>query len=424
MRDRAGDLVAVFAGAVLIRLGFGFHVQFLDGTGLAGVVVQLTLIALGLACFAAAVSHLPARRYAPDLAGMALAAVAMAWVVRLLVHPSGGIGTDAMLYSQYAVDLLLAGENPYAHSMRPAFERYGVEDMVGTELATGGRVETFSYPALSIWWFLPQRLLGIPNLNLTTVGVLVATLAYLSVEAPDEYALAPLAALFATPNLLNFAAGGIFDLLWVLPLLVAMKCWHEQRYVAASVLLGIASATKPQAWLVLPFLAVWLFRAAPTTQAFLKRARTCISWGLVAFLVPNLPFIVWDPLAWLASLDRAIGLFRPPMVQDGVGLVAISTHGPVAIPSGILTGLVVAVLAGLLGLYWRAWPDGRWLAWIAPTLLLFVHYRSMHNYFLFFVPVAFYVVLLQGREDQAGSRETEQPPESSTAQSTGGRPDA
>ena len=35
------------------------------------------------------------------------------------------LGTDGILYTRYSIDLLLKGENPYLHSMLPAYEKYG-----------------------------------------------------------------------------------------------------------------------------------------------------------------------------------------------------------------------------------------------------------------------------------------------------------
>lgn len=392
-----GRILAVIAAAVLFRLADQLYV-------FGGVIdrprVIISLFGIYLFSFVlltVAVVGIDITRWGTVLAGGAyLVALPGLYFAFFVNHDITSVGTDALLFSQYAVDLLLEGENPYANSMMPAFERYGLDHRFVTYQVDGTFVDSLSYPALSFLYFVPQTLLGIPNLNLTSIVVVLLSLAFLIRESPSHLALAPFAVFFADPSITFFSYGGVFDILWVLPLLLAMKFWARGQLPVAATLVGLAFAVKQTAWFVAPFLAIWLYLESDTQAVFRQRAGTCLTFGFAGFLLPNIPFIIWNPGAWTRSVLLPM-LGGVGLVQQGRGLVVLSSTGLAPLPTSFFTVTLLVLLVASLCLYSLYFDAARWLAWLAPILLLWVNYRSLQNYFIFFIPIAYYAVLLRGR---------------------------
>lgn len=390
------DLLGILAAGMLLRLGFGLKVNATEPGNWVTISAVFVTYIVALACLAAGISG-KADRYGETLALGATVAVAMGGIASEVYQP-GSLGSDAILFSQYSADLLLQGVNPYAQSMKPAYELYPIKEHQVTPLLNGGFVDTLSYPALSVLAYVPQRALGIANSNLTTLVFFVATMLFLINAVPDGLELGAVGAMLATPNLFQFSIGGIFDIIWVFGLLVGMHFWAEGRDRPAAVAVGLAFAVKQTPWLMGPFLAAWIFLEADDVGAALRRSRTCIVWGLGAFLVPNLPFIVWDPAAWAISIDRATGIVSPPMVPDGAGLVLATTAGGLDWTKDTYVGFVIGAYVLGLWLYARHFDQLKWVAWVSPAFILWFNHRGLQNYFIFFVPVAFFAAILQLRD--------------------------
>ncbi len=69
------------------------------------------------------------------------------------------------------------------------------------------------------------------------------------------------------------------------------------------------------------------------------------------------------------------------------------------LPHGLITALTVAWAAATLVMYWPISDrlDAVWLAYVMPVLVYFVTWRSLANYFMAFVPVAYYGVLMMAK---------------------------
>jgi uncharacterized membrane protein len=392
-----GKALLVVSGIIFLK--FGFTLSNLIPPFGEPIVLATTFIAYGTGIglvLLGVVVGIDVRQHGRHIAyGVLL--VGLFWFGVAFLTKTGGeyLGTDGILFTRYSVDLLLAGENPYAHSMHPAFDGYPIDDRFVTYRVDGSTVASISYPALSFLAFVPQALLGVPNLNLTTVVIVAATLVFLVRESPAVLALAPFAILFSDPNLTMFSFGGVFDILWVLPILVAMKYWHRQHYPFAATFTGLAFAVKQTPWFIGPFLAVWLYMEADSYRQFVHRARVCLMYGLTAFLAPNLPFIVWDARGWVEGTLTPIMGSGVSLVKQGVGLTLLSTSGTYALPKSYFTLVLVTILVAGLAVYALYFDQLKWTAWLAPMVVLWANYRSLQNYFVYFVPIAYYAVLLQ-----------------------------
>jgi len=108
-----------------------------------------------------------------------------------------------------------------------------------------------------------------------------------------------------------YAVGGVTDALFVPLLIGAVYQWD--RFPTAKgpwawrgpILLGLAMSVKQTPWLVLPFLVAGIALEARRTQDAVHALKTggrYLAIALGAFLLPNIPFILADPHAWLSGV--------------------------------------------------------------------------------------------------------------------------
>jgi uncharacterized membrane protein len=148
-------------------------------------------------------------------------------------------------------------------------------------------------------------------------------------------------------------------------------------------LLGLACAYKQYAWFFVPFFALDVWAARGWREA---ARRGLIALG--AFLVPNLPFLLASPGAWLASLALPMDV---PAFPQGLGIISLSTgHLLPYGPQWLYAVLEVAALSGALWLFARFRPRLGDAALILALLPLYFAFRSTANYFSFAPWLALY----------------------------------
>lgn len=388
-----GRVLMVLSAALLFQMGFRFWQILAPGFTPGAVAVGLTYgTALGLLILAVVDVDLESWGHLISV-WCALVIVGGAGAV-LWWQPGVTIGTDAMLFSRVSVDVLLAGGNPFAADMMVAAEAYEADIMHVTPMVNGEAISSLSYPAGMVLWFLPQAITGVGDASLGATLLLVGggILLFLVLESPARLALAPIIVMIGSRNLVLASVGGILDGLWVLPLLVAMRYWHLERYAAAAFVFGLTAGTKQTVWPIAAALAIWLWADATDLEEFWGRARTTVGYGLAGFMVLNLPFIVWNPRAWVTSVFVPLST-AAPMIHQGVGPTVLSVMGIYALPKGyysLLAGLSVVVALGLYALYW---DRAKWAAWLLPPVILFFYYRNLNSYYTWFLPVGYFALL-------------------------------
>ena len=319
-----------------------------------------------------------------------LVVIAVGYEITVL-NPS--YGTDVIAFAHGGGEILLDGENPYSApvgQVRDIADRFGVQL---TRTSDGGVIDwLISYPALHVLSFASFLAVGFTDLRW---GILIVELVALAVI---WWALSPKARLFAPFVLLLepflsvvFTGGGVTDWLWVLPMAITAICLSRGRYGYAGIALGIACAVKQHPWFVAPFVLVWLIQTLRsegenglTSEA--RRSLGAFLFGVAAgFLSPNLPFLFWDPGSWFQSvLSPALG----DMVADGHGIALLVSREILALSSEVFTGMVVLALVGGLAAYARYFDRLKDLLWVIPPIIMFVSYRSLHTYFVFWIPIA------------------------------------
>ncbi len=304
------------------------------------------------------------------------------------------IGTDGALFSRYAVDLVLAGKNPYSESMHPAFAAYNFDAPFSTYRIDGTTVEQVSYPAMSFLTFVPQALLGSRTVDATSLVILLVTFLWLVAKSDGLLRWAPPIILLAHGDILNFTAGGVFDILWVLPVLVTMQQWaREGELLTAGLAYGLACSVKQTPWFIAPFLLTALVLERKPAKDYGR----FIGAAAAIFVVTNLPFMLSAPRQWLAGVMTPVA-GGVPLVELGEGPILLNIIGATHEPKAFFTLLMVLAFAVCLWIYAAYYPRTKYLAWVAPMVILWFNYRSLHNYYLFSLPLAHFAVVLRGRE--------------------------
>ena len=225
---------------------------------------------------------------------------------------------------------------------------------------------------------------GLGNILLLSLLICVGVLIWISWEAPKNWRILAL-----------FTAGTAFCIVYSLAVDTEVVCvalllaaWHlRRRKWLAPLLLGLACAFKQYSWFFVPYfiLEVWL------TQGGSAVLRWC-GIGLATFLLPNLPYLIMSPGAWVQSLLLPVS---EPLFPQGIGIMAPSLGHllPYAPPVfySVCELLVLAALPVLV--LWlqkrRGVVLGDAVLIVALVPLLFA-FRSPPNYFAFAPWLALY----------------------------------
>jgi uncharacterized membrane protein len=313
---------------------------------------------------------------------------------QILISPD--YGTDEIAFDQYAAQLALQGINPYLHSMAAAFPLFHVSPNGYTFKLNGQPITSLSYPALSFEAYLPLLALGIKTQVAVWVNVGAWALGCIVLFRVLPRRLAPLAAVLASVDVyIGYAVGGVTDFLFI-PLLVgAAAGWDRfpsQRGLAAwrgPVLLGLAMAVKQTPWLVLPFLLAGVALESRRTRNWPRAARDSLRYLGIAvgtFLVPNLPYLISAPGAWLRGVVTPLAAGAVPA---GQGLISLSLS--LAVGGGSLrayTAASLVVLVAALACFIAAYPVLKPAAFLIPAVVLFFATRSFGSYLVMLVPAA------------------------------------
>ncbi len=390
-----GSGIAIVSGAILFMIGYTMRIVITTLGNPLNLIAVFSIYIMGFILVFAGVSGLNMKKWGKRLSSLTV--IILFFIVIIIFFNEANrnyFGTDGILFTRYSIDLLVQGKNPYSHSMLSAFDVYPIDRRFVTYRINGEIVTSLSYPSLSFLFFLPQVLLGIPNLNLTPIAVLFMVLIFLVYESPGIFSLVPILIIFADPNLTLFTYGGVFDILWVLPLLIAMRFWVTDKYIESSLFLGLAFAVKQTPWFIAPFLLVWLYLESDSYYSFKSKIKKCVVGVVLGFFIPNIPFIIWNPAAWMESVFTPV-FSGFSLVKQGSGLTLLSVSGVFPLPKIFFTMILLGILSILLMIYILYFDRLKWTAWIMPALILWVNYRSLQNYFIFFIPIAYYSILLR-----------------------------
>ncbi|MHB8497909.1 MAG: hypothetical protein ACYDES_07945 [Acidimicrobiales bacterium] len=364
---------------------------------LAAAVVVLIFWGLGTVVAVWQPRQIPAwatRALAATTLGLAVSAFLLWSLLQILAKPA--YGTDEIAFDQYAAQLVRHGLNPYTHSMAPAFALFHVSPDGYTFLLNGHTVTSLSYPALSFLPYVPFLALGWSTQMAVVVNVAAWALGIILTFLLLPRPIRPLAIVVGSFSVyISYAVGGVTDALFVPLLIGAVYRWDRFAWTRGPsawrgpLLLGLAMAVKQTPWLVLPFLLAGLAleaRRLGAPRLGLGTAGRYLAIALGAFALPNLPFFVASPHAWLAGVLTPIASHTVPA---GQGLVGLSLF--LGLGGGSLAAYTVALVVAFLALWISfvvTYPTLKAWAVVAPALVLFFSARSFGSYLVTLLPAA------------------------------------
>lgn len=375
-----------------VRL-FGY-VDLYPAVSVAVVVLGAWGLATAAGVWVRQLNRSLARSLAWGTLALNAAAIALWSAMQVVVAPQ--YGTDELAFDQYAAQLMQHGINPYTHSMSHAFQLFNVSPDGYTFLLNGHTVAALSYPALSFLLYVPFLLAGWSTQLAVFINVAAWVLSIVIAFVLLPRRLRPLAIVVGSLGVyVSYAVGGVTDALFLPLLLGAVYRWDRfgldrgWRSWRGPVLLGLAMAVKQTPWLVLPFLlaGIVLERShRDGAAAGLRDGGRYLAVALGTFAVPNLPFIVWSPHAWLSDVVTPIA---SQTVPAGQGLVDLSLFSGVG--GGSLAAYSVAlavVFVALWATFAVTYPSFKGWAVFLPSIALFFSARSLGSYLITLFPAA------------------------------------
>ncbi len=364
--------------------------------------ISVAVVILGLWGLGTIIAVWQPYRVRPGTArSLAIATLTLALAAFLLwsylqVFTSPSYGTDEIAFDQYAAQLLQHGLNPYTHSMAQAFTQFHVSPDGYTFLLNGKPVTSLSYPALSFLFYVPFLMAGWSTQMAIGVNVMAWAIGIALTFLLLPRSIRPLAIVIGSFAVyISYAVGGVTDALFVPLLIGAVYQWDRfarTRGPAAwrgPILLGLAMAVKQTPWLVLPFLvagiAIEAHRLGGRSEA-LRTTGRYLGIAFAAFAIPNLPFIVMAPHAWVSGVLTPIASHTVPAGQGLIGLTLFLGLG-----GGSLSAYTVALLVvflALLATYIATYPALKGWAVVCPAIVLFFSARSFGSYLVTLLPAA------------------------------------
>jgi uncharacterized membrane protein len=384
----------VGAGALLLRMAS----QVATTAPLAGrsayAFLVVALGALGLAALVAAGWRTAPHHWRWLILLAVVTEIALtATIWRQTQHLNAFSEIDVAVYTDMASELLLRGENPYAWDFNDVQEVYRVGQAASTPQLDGSITERDPYPALSFLAVLPFKVVGLPGVWLIPVLAQMALACLLFLAAPraiQPLVLLPLVVWFSFSGLT--AIGGN-DIVWATLLVGMIVAWR--RPTLRALLYGLAVSYKQIPWFLFPFLAIRIWRgdddedASPSEHLARVAHFAGVSGG--TFVLLNLPFVAWDPAAWLKGVLSPMTGSLVYLSQGG--LSGLTAFGYVDLPKSYYLLMTLAVLGLLLLAYWRHYAALRDTFVIMPAILTWFSYRTLVIYWVFWALPALAILI-------------------------------
>jgi len=301
------------------------------------------------------------------------------------VQYKGVYRTDSMAFTHYASQLwIFPSWNPYGSDLQKALEMFAVDMDYVTLKPDGDLITNLNYPALHILFFTPFVYLGFQDMRWVTFVFEVATVLLLYWKSPEELKPLIMIPFFAGSDLaINFTAGCLGDFLWVLPL--TLTVFYIENPLVAGFTYGLASAVKQEPWILMPFLVTWIWRSSkkyrhhrlvPTTEFLTATA--------IAFLLPNVFFILMSPKSWIADVTTPLS---GDLIVISQGISTITQKGLVPLSRSFYVVLAAAVFLLLLINYNLYFTELKNALWAFPAVIMWFTPRGLQNYFIYLIPI-------------------------------------
>jgi len=301
------------------------------------------------------------------------------------VQYRGVYRTDSMAFTHYASQLwIFPSWNPYGADLQKALEMFSVDIDYVTLKPDGDFITNLNYPALHLLFFTPFVFFGLQDMRWVTFAFEVATILILYYWSPEETRPLVLIPFFAGADLsINFTAGCLGDILWVLPLMITAL--YIESPLISGLSYGLASAVKQEPWILLPFLLMWMWKSTRDTQTKKFRATTIFSAAAAtAFLIPNVSFIIKNPNAWLSDVITPLS---GDLIVVSQGISTLSQTGLLPLSRSFYFTLAASVFLFLLINYSLHFEELKNTLWAFPAVIMWFTPRGLQNYFIYMIPL-------------------------------------
>jgi len=229
-----------------------------------------------------------------------------------------------------------------------------------------------SYPALSFLTLVPLISLNIFNVLAFYLLCYIALVAIAWKVVRPELRPWVLLLSLANVSMWTSVAGGNLDVFNIL--LIVLAWLLRERGWWSALFLGLALASKQISWFFVPFYAMMVWRQ----YNFMEAARRLTIAGGVALAI-NIPFILWNPQAWIAGVMAPMS---DPMFPMGVGIISLSSTPLLPfLPQTVYSVLELGTMLIAMAYYWRLCKERPEAAMLLAVIPLFFAWRSLSSYF-------------------------------------------
>lgn len=271
---------------------------------------------------------------------------------------------DGLIQTEIAMQYLLDGKNPYT------------EDYVDTPMADFGGQEPpltdaplyhnaylpFLFIGSLPFYLLSQAAIGWYDqrfVYLLAYGIILLVLPMLVAKQRQKLAL--LIAFGLNFLFAYYMADGRNDVMVMLWLVLALVFLRQRHVGASAFVIGLAMATKHQAWFFLPFYFLYLLPERPKFSDL--RSLLIRTWPLfVVTAVILIPFLIWDGAAFIDdTVFYLTGAGENSFPMKGWGFsTLLLAFNLVPSPEAAFPFWIVELIFGLpvmLWMLWRQWRD-------------------------------------------------------------------
>ncbi len=312
------------------------------------------------------------------------------------IQYKGAYRTDALAFSHYAANLFLnKGINPYPVDLQDALQEFKVNPLYITLTPNGDISTNFAYPSLHFLIFVPFVAIGLSDMRFVLFLFMGVTMITIYAKAPRELRPIVLLPVFVSADLaIDFNAGAVTDFLWALPMVWTALYMDDPFH--AGIFYGIACAIKQEPWISGPLILISMYNLRKGSTVV--RMCNVLKFGaaaLVSFGLPNLPFVLRDPGAWVS------GVFTP--VSGGLillsqGLSMITQANIVPLHPSFYFFVTIIVFVTLVANYIVYFEKLKHLIWLIPALTMWFSPRALQNYFMYWIPVMATEIIVNYRE--------------------------
>jgi len=287
--------------------------------------------------------------------------------------------TDEMIIDSYAAYLTIHGIDPYVNAnMANVFLNYKATGFLSTPLLSGGIVTYFEYPGLAAIVFIPAILLGLPAFTVTVFFDIASLfLVFFYYKRRGFTSSAPVLALVMglIVEYGIFSSSGVTDVIWVFFLGVAYV-FRKKPWIAG-IFYGLSVAFKQIPALIFPFFLYFIYMENSGDK---KKTFSFVAFTAIAFIVPNLPYIILNPADWFVNITS---IASQKIIGIGVGPSILSFTGVLHLPPAFFSVSLIALTVALFFIYLIHYDRFRYGFFAFPIMILLLDYRSLITYLIY-----------------------------------------